>query len=57
MKVVPLEIKGLVLVELKVHGDARGFFVERFQLERFRENGLPTHFAQDNHSRSAPGVL
>ncbi|HWE93657.1 MAG TPA: dTDP-4-dehydrorhamnose 3,5-epimerase [Tepidisphaeraceae bacterium] len=57
MKVVPLEIKGLMLVELKVHGDARGFFVERFQIDRFGEGGLPTHFAQDNHSRSAPGVL
>lgn len=57
MKVVPYEIQGLLLVELKVHGDARGFFVERFQLDRFRENNLPTQFVQDNHSRSAPGVL
>jgi dTDP-4-dehydrorhamnose 3,5-epimerase len=57
MKVLPLEIKGLVLVALKVHGDERGFFVERFHNERYRDNGLPTHFAQDNHSRSAPGVL
>jgi dTDP-4-dehydrorhamnose 3,5-epimerase len=57
MKVVPFEIKGLLLVELKVHGDARGFFVERYQHDRFRDNGLPTTFVQDNHSRSAPGVL
>lgn len=52
-----LEIDGLVLVELKLFGDARGFFVERFHAGRFAEAGLPTTFAQDNHSRSAPGVL
>jgi dTDP-4-dehydrorhamnose 3,5-epimerase len=57
MKTTPLEINGLVLVELKVLGDARGFFVERFQQEKFREAGLPDRFLQDNHSRSAPGVL
>jgi dTDP-4-dehydrorhamnose 3,5-epimerase len=57
MQVIPVEIKGLALIELKVHGDPRGFFVERFQQDRFRSHGLPTHFVQDNHSRSAPGVL
>src|SRR3569833_2974229 len=57
MKVTPLEIKGLVLVELALHGDARGFFVERYQEAKYRQHGLPTRFVQDNHSRSAPGVL
>jgi dTDP-4-dehydrorhamnose 3,5-epimerase len=57
MKVTSLELEGLKLVELDVHGDARGFFVERFNETRFREHGLPTRFVQDNHSRSAPGVL
>src|SRR5665213_1832782 len=57
MKVVPVEIAGLILVELKVLGDARGFFIERFHQERFREVGLAAPFVQDNHSRSAPGVL
>ncbi|HEX4794189.1 MAG TPA: dTDP-4-dehydrorhamnose 3,5-epimerase [Humisphaera sp.] len=57
MKVSQLEISGLLLVELTVRGDARGFFIERFQDAKFRELGLPTHFVQDNHSRSAPGVL
>ena len=57
MKVTRLEIEDVLLVELVVHGDARGFFVERFQAERFRDNGLPTTFVQDNHSRSTPGVL
>ena len=57
MKVIPLELDVLTLVELDVLGDARGFFVERFHLARFRKHGLPTDFAQDNHSRSAAGVL
>ena len=57
MKVTHLEIEGLVLVELTIHGDPRGFFTERYHLAHFRQNGLPTNFIQDNHSRSAPGVL
>jgi dTDP-4-dehydrorhamnose 3,5-epimerase len=55
--VTRLDLEGLMLVQLAVHGDSRGFFVERFQRERFLEHGLPTEFAQDNHSRSGPGVL
>lgn len=57
MKVTKLELSGLVLVELDLFGDSRGFFVERFNEKRFAEHGLPSHFVQDNHSRSAPGVL
>lgn len=57
MKLHDCPIEGLKLIELKLHGDARGFFVERFHAERFREAGLPYQFLQDNHSRSAPGVL
>lgn len=57
MKVTDLELPGLRLVQLAVHGDKRGFFVERFNEATYKENGLPTRFAQDNHSRSAPGVL
>jgi dTDP-4-dehydrorhamnose 3,5-epimerase len=57
MKVTPIGIQGLLLVELKVYGDARGFFVERYHQQRFAEAGFPGQFVQDNHSRSAPGVL
>jgi dTDP-4-dehydrorhamnose 3,5-epimerase len=57
MRVTRLDIEDVLLIELAVHGDARGFFVERFQVERFREHGLPIQFAQDNHSRSGPSVL
>jgi dTDP-4-dehydrorhamnose 3,5-epimerase len=57
MRFTQLELPGLVLIELAIHRDARGFFTERFQAARFAEHGLPTQFAQDNHSRSDPGVL
>ena len=57
MKVTPLDFSGLLLVELHLHGDARGFFVERFNENEYRKYALPTRFQQDNHSRSAPGVL
>jgi dTDP-4-dehydrorhamnose 3,5-epimerase len=50
-------LPGAKVIQLTVHGDERGFFVERFQAERFAEHGLPSKFVQDNHSRSAPGVL
>jgi dTDP-4-dehydrorhamnose 3,5-epimerase len=57
MRVLNPELSGLKIVELDVHGDARGFFVERFREDKFKALGLPTSFVQDNHSRSAPGVL
>jgi dTDP-4-dehydrorhamnose 3,5-epimerase len=57
MKITPLELAGLARVELTVHGDERGLFVERFNASEFRALGLPTQFVQDNHSRSAPGVV
>ena len=57
MKVTRLDLEGLVLIELGIHGDSRGFFTERFHLACFREHRLPTNFVQDNHSRSSPGSL
>ena len=57
MKVVETPIPGLVIVEPRVFGDERGFFLETFNAARFAESGLPSAFVQDNHSRSARGVL
>ena len=57
MKVIDCPLDGLKVVQLDLHGDARGFFVERFHMKRFSEAGLPHIFMQDNHSRSAPGIL
>lgn len=57
MKVTPLDLPGLCLIELKILGDERGFFVERFNRAAFEKAGIPCDFAQENHSRSGPGVL
>ena len=51
-----LSIPGLKLISLKIFHDDRGFFVERYQSERFLGFGLP-ELIQDNHSRSKPGVI
>jgi dTDP-4-dehydrorhamnose 3,5-epimerase len=57
MEVQSCPIGGLKIVQLKVLGDSRGFFVERFNAARFGQAGLPTEFVQDNQSRSAPNIL
>jgi dTDP-4-dehydrorhamnose 3,5-epimerase len=50
-------LPGVVIIETQVFDDARGFFTESFNARDFAEAGLPTHFVQDNHSRSTRGVL
>jgi dTDP-4-dehydrorhamnose 3,5-epimerase len=57
MKVTPLEIPEILLVEPKVLGDARGYFVETFQAERYAEVGIRERFVQDNLSLSCRGTL
>jgi len=57
MKVTPTELPEVLLVEPRVFGDARGFFLETFQAERYAAAGIPGHFVQDNLSRSAKGTL
>src|SRR5262245_54513553 len=57
MKISGLSLDGETLIELDLHGDARGFFVERYNEDQFRRHGLPSSFCQDNHSRSAPRTL
>ena len=57
MNVIPTEIEGLVIIEPKVFGDDRGFFMESWNKRTFAEHGLDIEFDQDNHSRSARGVL
>jgi dTDP-4-dehydrorhamnose 3,5-epimerase len=51
------ELEGLVLVEPEVHGDERGFLVETYCAEPWRELGVDADFVQDNHSRSRQGIL
>jgi dTDP-4-dehydrorhamnose 3,5-epimerase len=57
MKVIKTALPGVVIIEPKVFGDARGFFLETFQVDRYREAGITQPFVQDNHSRSQRGVL
>lgn len=58
MKVSKTDIDGAVIIEPKIFGDHRGFFLETFQADRYRElAGINLDFVQDNHSRSAKGVL
>lgn len=58
MQVTPLAIPDVMLIEPKVFGDARGFFFESFNQRAFNEaTGTNHQFVQDNHSRSARGVL
>lgn len=58
MKVTKTKLKDCVIIDPNVFGDDRGFFLETFQLARYRdEAGITLPFVQDNHSRSARGVL
>lgn len=57
MEVTPLPLEGLLRLAPKVHGDARGFFVEAFVAERHAAAGVVGPFVQENHSRSGQGVL
>jgi dTDP-4-dehydrorhamnose 3,5-epimerase len=58
MNVVPTEIPDVLIIEPRVFGDDRGFFMESFNQQTFADKtGLDLNFVQDNHSRSAKNVL
>ena len=58
MNVIHTPLEGLLVLEPRVFGDDRGFFFESFNARRFAElTGVTSAFVQDNHSRSAKGVL
>jgi dTDP-4-dehydrorhamnose 3,5-epimerase len=58
MNVIKTKLDGCVIIEPKVFGDERGFFLETFQAERYiSEAGITLPFVQDNHSRSSKSVL
>jgi len=57
MKKIPTKIHDAWLLKPKVFGDARGFFMETWNRDTFRQAGLDIDFVQDNHSRSAKHVL
>ena len=58
MKIITTEIADVLIIEPRVFGDGRGFFFESFNQNAFQKaSGLGVNFVQDNHSRSARGVL
>jgi dTDP-4-dehydrorhamnose 3,5-epimerase len=57
VNIINTELPGVSIVEPKVFGDARGFFLESYNAERYHAAGITTDFIQDNHSFSGRGVL
>lgn len=59
MKIINTYIPEVKIIEPSVYGDERGFFMETWSKKKFEElvTGKPTHFVQDNHSRSRKGIL
>ena len=57
MNIIPCDIEGPLIIEPKVFGDERGFFLESWNAESFAAAGLDMKFVQDNHSCSQKGVL
>lgn len=57
MRVDATPLPGVYRLTPKVFGDERGFFLESWNAQTFRDAGFDLHFVQDNHSRSAQGIL
>jgi dTDP-4-dehydrorhamnose 3,5-epimerase len=58
MNILPTEISDVLIIEPRVFGDERGFFLESYNERAFTEKtGITAHFVQDNHSRSCQNVL
>lgn len=57
MKVSKCHLEGILLIEPATYNDDRGFFLESYEQERYREFGITENFVQDNHSRSMKNVL
>jgi len=57
VNVVETALPGVILIEPRVFGDDRGFFLESWNAQAFAAAGIDAPFVQDNHSRSAKGVL
>ena len=57
MKVIPTKIPDVLVIEPKLITDSRGFFMEAYNLEKYKQAGIDLNFIQDNHSGSKKGVL
>ena len=57
MKFLPTDLPGVIIIEPTLFRDDRGFFLESYHLEKFRQGGIDVAFVQDNHSQSVRGTL
>tara|TARA_B100000945_G_scaffold258628_1_gene216398 strand:- start:211 stop:762 length:552 start_codon:yes stop_codon:yes gene_type:complete len=57
MECIDTKIKDVKLIKPKIYGDSRGFFLETYQKNHFKDIGIPYDFIQDNHSRSKKNTL
>ena len=57
MNIIPTPIDGLLIIEPRVFNDARGYFIETYNEQRYREAGITAQFVQDNQSCSCYGVV
>lgn len=57
MNFIPTSIPDVLLIEPRLFGDERGFFMETYRADLFASTGIPTTFVQDNHSGSRQGIL
>lgn len=57
MNIIKTILPGVLIIEPRVIGDSRGFFLEVFRDQTYKDFGIQDSFVQDNHSRSARGVL
>lgn len=57
MNIIQTQLPGLLLIQPKIFGDARGYFFESYREDRYQEMGIACSFVQDNASRSEQGVL
>lgn len=57
MEIIETPLKGFLIVKPNIYEDERGFFLETYQVNKYREAGIIDHFVQDNQSRSLYGVV
>lgn len=57
MNVIKTKIPDLLIIEPQIHGDARGWFAETWQIDRYKEIGIEGTFVQDNMASSSKGIL
>lgn len=57
VQIISTSLPGVLIIEPKVFGDERGFFMETYRKDLFEQAGIPTNFVQDNHSGSRQGIL